>query len=327
MARPERSLYIGIDGGGSKTCCVVGDASGQVIHAGYGGATNVKSSSRAETEDVLLHLLEDTLARCGASMGNVRGLSLCLAGGHRPSDKAAMKQFMVPYFSPETRIDVQSDATAAWAAGTWGQPGIVLIAGTGSIAYGRLSPEGREERAGGWGYLLGDEGSGFELSRKALQAVLRHYDGRGPATVMTEAVLARLGLNQPEELIDWLYGHPAMRRELAALSDIVMDAAGNGDHVGETIVADAVGELTEQVRAVRKRLGDDNLPVITAGGLFSAPYFYSTFQSAWRQHVGKTGECRLLTLPPAVGAYYLALHGAGLASPTTGKTIENSLRE
>lgn len=326
MTRPEQSLYIGIDGGGSKTLCVVGDGTGQVRHVGYGGATNVKSSTCAETEAILLQLLEETLTRCGASMMDVAGLSLCLAGGHRPSDKAAMKQFMTPYFSRETRIVVQSDAAAAWAAGTWGQPGIVLIAGTGSIAYGRLSPESSEERAGGWGYLLGDEGSGFELSRKALQAVMRHYDGRGPATSMTEAVLARLELDQPEALIDWLYGHPAMRRELAALSDIVIHAAMKGDSVAETIVAEAAYELRELVRAVRKRLGDERLPVIAAGGLFSAPYFYSAFIAALQQRDKEAGECRLLTLPPAVGAYYLALHEAGLASPATGKIIESSLR-
>lgn len=327
--------YIGIDGGGTKTACLIGDEHGHVLHIGYGGASNVKSNSRAETHTVLIQLLELAIAQTGSSVEQIAGITLSLAGGHRVEDRQRMIASLAPFFSEGTDIEIHSDSVAAWAAGTWGEAGIALIAGTGSIAYGRLSLEGAEVRAGGWGYLLGDEGSGFAIAIKALQTIMRSYDLRAPATCLSSAILNKLALAEPEALIDWVYENSHMRKEVAALSVCVVDAAQAGDSAAAAIVNEALEELLRLVQSVEEQLlpyaieSDGGpitgmLPIYTAGGMFSNPYFYNQFVA--RLHRERPhAQCQRLELPPVAGAYYMALHRAGLAHSNTKEQVLSTL--
>ncbi len=144
-------------------------------------------------------------------------------------------------------------------------PALALICGTGSIVYGR-TVTGELIRAGGWGYLFGDEGSGYAIGRAALRAVMQAYDNRGPETLLSELVLKRYGLNTPPELVPTVYGAESPRSELASLSDLVEQAAGRGDSVAMAILEEASHELAGAIAAVYPKLGASAIPLVITGG-------------------------------------------------------------
>ena len=145
------------------------------------------------------------------------------------------------------------------------------MAGTGSIAYGRRA-DGCTARAGGWGYLLGDEGSGYRIALEALQRVARAEDGRGMPTMLTRRLLTHLGLAAASELVPLVYGGRLDRAALAALAPLVLEEAEQGDPVAEAIVRGAAGELADLAGAVVRRLGWENVhvPLVLAGGVLVA---------------------------------------------------------
>ncbi|THG11443.1 hypothetical protein TEA_025669 [Camellia sinensis var. sinensis] len=169
----------------------------------------------------------------------------------------------------------QNDAVAALASGTMGKlHGCVLIAGTGTIAYG-FTEDGREARAAGAGPILGDWGSGYGVAAQALTAVVRAHDGRGPLTMLTRGILQSLELSSPDELIGWTYADPSWAR-IAALVPVVVSCAEAGDQVANKILLDAVQELASSVKAVVQRLGlsgedgKNSFPLVMVGGVLEA---------------------------------------------------------
>jgi N-acetylglucosamine kinase-like BadF-type ATPase len=187
----------------------------------------------------------------------------------------------------------------------------VIIAGTGSIAYGR-DAAGRAARAGGWGYLLGDEGGGFWIGRAALTAVVRQFDGRGPVTLLTDLVLAQMSLSNPAELIPAVYEHPSQRRAIAAIATLVQKASDAGDAVAAEILARAGAELTGAAASVIARLGmrGDVFRVVLSGGIFRALPSLAIDVTERLSEVAPRAEAHVLTVEPAVGAVRLALAAA-----------------
>ncbi|XP_057955108.1 uncharacterized protein LOC131149059 isoform X11 [Malania oleifera] len=167
------------------------------------------------------------------------------------------------------------NSVGALASGTMGRlHGCVLIAGTGTIAYG-FTEDGREARAAGAGPVLGDWGSGYGIAAQALTAVIRSHDGRGPPTKLTNSILQALGLSSPDELIRWTYADPSWAR-IAALVPVVVSCAEEGDLVADKILLDSVQELAASVKAVVRRLGlcgeggEDSFPLVMVGGVLKA---------------------------------------------------------
>ncbi len=167
---------------------------------------------------------------------------------------------------------VTHDALPVLAAGTPDGIGVAIISGTGSLAFGR-NAAGQTARAGGWGYLIGDEGSGYAIARQALQAVARAWDGRGPQTAIGDRLLAELGLAQPGELIQTVYGRPQDREWLAGLARVAVAAADEGDPVACQIIDEAAAELATMCWAVANQLemrtGSSPLHLAMAGGLLA----------------------------------------------------------
>lgn len=164
---------------------------------------------------------------------------------------------------------------AALASGTMGKlHGCVLIAGTGTIAYG-FTEDGREARAAGAGPILGDWGSGYGIAAQALTAVVRAHDGRGPETILTNSILQELDLCSPDELIGWTYADPSWAR-IAALVPVVVSCAEAGDEVANKILQDSVEELALSVKAVVQKLdlcgedGNASFPLVMVGGVLEA---------------------------------------------------------
>ena len=204
---------------------------------------------------------------------------------------------------------VVNDALAALVAGAGDQgPGIVLIAGTGSICYGR-NEAGQAARAGGWGYLLGDEGSGWWIGRRTLSAVMRAGDGRGPATLLTERVLAHLELDETSDLIHEVYYRDTRRRAVAGLSGVVQRAADDGDVVARQILA-GVGRRTGAGGALGRHAARDARPAVSAGAV-RQPVPRAADAAVRRAGAAGRGAPRsqpkVLDVEPAIGAVRLAL--------------------
>jgi N-acetylglucosamine kinase-like BadF-type ATPase len=193
------------------------------------------------------------------------------------------------------------------AAGTPDGWGVAVIAGTGSMAFGR-APDGRTARAGGWGYLLGDEGSGYALALAALRAVARMADQRGPTTYLADMLLSHLALKQPQELIGAVYRGGLDRPAVAVLAPVVLEAAEAGDEVADAIVQKGAEQLALAVAAVARQLElTSPLPVALAGGLLvAAPGYRRRLTQALAKSLIHP-EPVMLIQEPAEGAVRLAL--------------------
>jgi N-acetylglucosamine kinase-like BadF-type ATPase len=211
----------------------------------------------------------------------------------------------------KARTLVVNDALVALVAGAGDQPGVVIVAGTGSIAYGR-NADGQAARSGGWGYLLGDEGGGFWIGRAALSAVVRQFDGRGPATQLTDLVLAQMKLGSPTELIYEIYERDIYRHTIAALAPLVQRAMDGGDAVAAEILKRAGAELGSVAASVISRLGMRGhvFPTVLAGGILRGLPWLAADVAARVVEIAPRTEARVLRVEPAVGAVRLALHTA-----------------
>jgi N-acetylglucosamine kinase-like BadF-type ATPase len=302
------TMYVlGIDAGGTKTVCLLADDSGRVLAASHGGGANLQASGELEVEKVLHQVMDETLQRY-----DVRPDAICLgiAGVDRPSDALAVQGIM-SRIGLKTRNVVVNDALVALVAGAGEQPGVVIVAGTGSIAYG-VDGSRHACRAGGWGYLLGDEGGGFWIGTAALSAVVRQFDGRGPATRLTELVLAQMGVATPSELIHAIYDRGLQRPLVAGLATVVQQAMLAGDAVASHILARAGEELVAAAASVVTRLGmrGDVFPTILAGGIFRAIPALSADVCARMAEIAPRSEVHALEVEPAHGAVILALAAA-----------------
>ena len=258
-------LLLGLDGGGSKTLALLADAAGRVVGRGSAGASNYQNIGAAAAWTALDTAIAAAFADAGLPPGAVEAVGLGLAGVDRPEDRALFEGWAAKRFGGAPVV-IANDAELVLAAGTPDGWGIALISGTGSIVFGR-SPHGEMARAGGWGHIMGDEGSGYAIGVEALRAVMRAYDGRGPATALTEAVLAHWSLETPTDLVGRVYRESDGTAEIATLAALVDAAAGDGDAVAADILGAAGRELALTVRAVVRRLAlPMPAPCALAGG-------------------------------------------------------------
>ncbi|HEY7327118.1 MAG TPA: N-acetylmuramic acid 6-phosphate etherase [Gemmataceae bacterium] len=275
---PQRnvsSLVLGVDGGGSHTVAllaVLTPESWTLLGRGTSGPSNLQAvgkdrASAALDEAVSMAFKSAEIARCPVACA-----CLGLAGADRPDDQSVVREW-AKRVQLAQRVDVANDAAILLAAGTPEGWGLALISGTGSMAFGR-NADGQRARAGGWGYLLGDEGSAYALVMKGLQAVARAADGRGPATRLTERFLGEFRLSQPQELIAAVYRGGRDRASLAALAPLVVEEADK-DEVASAIVDGEAQELARAGQAVARQLRwQGPIPIALAGGLLLGSEIY-----------------------------------------------------
>ena len=214
---------LGVDGGGTKTLALLANVEGKVLARGLSGPSNYNAVG---FEGACSALEKAMHAARSDYPGEIAALCLGLSGAGRKEEIERFQDWAVHKF-PETRVQVVSDAEVLLMTGAPSGPALALICGTGSIVYGR-TVTGELIRAGGWGYLFGDEGSGYAIGISALRAVMQAYDGRGPKTLLSELVLERFALHTPTELVRTLYGEQSPRLTVASLTDLVEQAAGLG---------------------------------------------------------------------------------------------------
>ena len=303
---------LGIDAGGTMTVCVLAGEQGRVIAEARNSGANLQAVGELEVEKVLHQVMDDTLGDRGILP---QAICLGIAGVDRDDDSAVVRSIMrrIAY---KARTLVVNDALVALVAGAGPEPGLVLIAGTGSIAYGR-NRRARAARAGGWGYVLGDEGSGYWIGRRALAAVVRQSDQRGRPTLLTARLLQHFGIDKPQDLVQVVYYRNLRPPAIAALATHVSQAAQDGDEVAQAILAEGAGELLGAAQSVIARLDLDAEPFVCvfAGGIFQAvPWLGDELHA---RLVAASPRCRVvrLAVEPAMGAVRLALdelHGGAL---------------
>jgi anhydro-N-acetylmuramic acid kinase len=314
-------VTVGIDGGGTKTAAIALDASGSVVARAAAGPSNVKAAGWPAATSALRAVLERVAE--GLPPGTVIvGVHAALAGAGRPEDAEPIRDYLLGLHGmptlqpclqgvPDDGVSVSNDAVAVLAAAAVAS-GIVVIAGTGSLIWGR-NAAGATARAGGWGYLLGDEGSGFDLGRRALMAVLADHDRQVPLSPLSAALLHDLGLTDPPELVGRIYGSADARTDIAGLAPAVLRQAEAGDNAATALVQESIDHLTGQVRLVADRLGyrDTPCPVVCSGGLFQSPPFFAAVRRALSGPPGF--DCVRPDRSPAEGAALLAWHARALA--------------
>jgi len=295
---------LGIDAGGTKTVCLLADDRGTVLAEGRGRGANLQASGELELEKVLYEVMAQAI---GDRPWRADAICLGIAGADRQDDVQTVRSIM-RRISPGSRVLVVNDALVALEAAAPGAPGIVIIAGTGSIAYGR-NARGSAARAGGWGHILGDEGSGYWIGRAALAAVVREADGRGPATALSGAVLEHFGAETAGALIHLVYHRDVPRTHVAALGPIVQTAASSGDAVARDILERAAEELVLAARSVASRLEmrGEPFPFVLAGGIFRVVPWLVDELGRRLLEVAPRCHVRPLTEEPAVGAVSLAM--------------------
>lgn len=299
-------MYVlGIDAGGTKTVCLLADESGTILSIARGGGANLQVAGELEVEKVLHHVMDTALD--GHQDARPRAVCLGIAGVDREDDSRIVGAIM-RRITPGSRVLVVNDALVALEAGAPDAPGIVIICGTGSIAYGR-NAQGIAARAGGWGHIIGDEGSGFWIGQQAVHAVMRHADGRGPATSLSQSVLAHFDVPSAAGLVHVVYGSPHATRRIAMLGPCVQQASEQGDQVALAIVGGAAHELALAAGSVASRLGlqSERFPVVLAGGVFRVIPLLEERLRARLLEIAPDALVQRLTDEPALGAVRLAL--------------------
>ena len=295
---------LGIDVGGTKTVCLLANEEERVIAEGREEGANLQGAGELALEKVLHSVMEKTLEGT-----DVIPSSICLgiAGVDRASDETVVRSIMAR-IGYKARILVVNDALIALQAGVGDRPGIVIVSGTGSIAYGR-NEQGEASRAGGWGYVLGDEGSGYWIGRLALRAVVRHADGRGRVTSLTPRLLEHFGVQRAAELIHQVYHEEVSPRSIAAAAKYVQHARDEGDMVATGILHRAADELMAAATAVMTRLELTDAPFtfVLSGGMFQAVPWLGDQMQLLLPALAKRSTVMHLAEPPALGAVRLAL--------------------
>jgi N-acetylglucosamine kinase len=298
---------LGIDAGGTKTVCLLADDQGRVVAEARRSGANLQAVGELEVEKVLHDVMDEAIGD-----RDITPAAICLgiAGVDRPDDFAIVRGIM-KRIGYKARIVIVNDALVALEAGAPGQPGVVVISGTGSISYGR-DTNGQAARAGGWGYVLGDEGSGYWIGRAALRAVLRESDKRAPATALTALLLKHFGVTEAQGLIHQVYNTSLKPAAIGALATCVQSAFSQGDQVAVGILRGAANELEAAALSVARRLDLIGQPFvfILAGGIFRAvPWLQEELERRLPQ-AAPGSRVRLLDREPAFGAVAIALQEA-----------------
>ncbi len=300
---------IGVDGGQTSTKCVLATIEGEILSRGEGGPLIhlAAEGGRERFTQSLREALADAWRRANLSPQAIAAIGLGLTGVEANTVEARTIEELVPTVMQARYVDVQSDAIAALIGAHLGNPGVITIAGTGSIALG-VNAEGERVRAGGWGWLIGDEGSATAIGRSGLLAACNAFDGAGPRTQLTELMTAHLQLATLTQVKRIVQSPGFGQRGFAALAPLVGQAAEQGDVIAARVIQEAGHALARQAAAVIRRLGlVQAAHVAPVGGAFE---HVSGLRDAFRTALSQEPVPSLVVppeLPPVLGAVVMAL--------------------
>jgi N-acetylglucosamine kinase-like BadF-type ATPase len=306
---------LGVDGGQSSTTALIGDETGRILGRGRGGPCNhvTTAEGRAKFLNAIGDCLRQACREARIDSATVQFAAVCLGLSGGGEDKEAYARELIR----SELYKITHDAEIALTGATAGEPGIIMIAGTGSMAFGR-NAQGEKARAGGWGYVFGDEGGAFDLTRRALRASLQSEEGWGEQTALHRLLLDATGAASANHLLHQFYGR-LDRTYIATLASLVTQAAESGDSVAGAILHEAAAKLTWYVIGVYKQLfaNTEPVPVAPIGGVFKNDFFRTEFsRSVWESIACKVIQPRF---SPAAGALLEALRLDRNQSPLSGQ--------
>ncbi|WP_413171521.1 N-acetylglucosamine kinase [Anabaena azotica] len=276
------NCILGIDGGGSKTICIIMDDAGKILGRGEAGASNYQSIGIEAAQKQIQSAINQATITALNHTNNINIIAICLglAGVSRPEDMEVVKTIVnqlqnsqnitaITWELKPSHIVICHDALIALMGGVGDAVGIVVAAGTGSIVFGR-NHQGKTKRVGGWGYILGDEGSAYKIAVAGMQAALKYYDGRSETTILLENFQQHLQLENIEKLIEVIYRKEWGVKEIAALAPIIDQAASEGDKIANRIIDEAIGELVIATSTVINHIFDSQqvVEIVTTGSIW-----------------------------------------------------------
>lgn len=298
---PNRlTTFLGVDAGGSHTTVVVADPAGNVLVRVDGPASAIRPGMGPKSAAIIADTARRAATQAGAALPAV-WMGVGAAGAGRDVERGELEEALLDVGIAE-RVQVISDGEAALRSAFGREPGMLISAGTGSIAYAR-DPSGRLHRAGGYGWQLGDEGGGYWVGRRALGAVGAQRDGRGEGSTLGSRLLGALGLRDFDDLVRWAAN--ATPGQVAGLAPHVVNAAREGERVAQSIITDGAAALGDLVRVLLNRFPNSGpVPLATGGGLLRAE---SPLLLALRSNLsGDPVALAHRTVDPALGALSLA---------------------
>ena len=303
---PRSGLFIGVDGGATKTVAAAYDVASEAISIGTAGPSNPESVGFQSAIDAIAAAIARALHRPHA---RVISAVLAIAG---INDLAEQRRILsgLPMVPPGCSV-VVNDVVGAWAGGSLASPGIVAISGTGSNVFG-VNAAGDSWRCGGWGHILGDEGSGYRIGLDAIRAALAHRDGRGAATALTASVLSYFQIPVIEQVM-----LPVYRRfdkaYIAGFAEQAGECARHGDQVALELFRHAAADLAAQVEVVHRRLGfTAPVDLTLVGGTFKAGEIFTGWLRKDLAELVRDEGFSVPRLPPVGGSLWLAARAAGL---------------
>jgi len=313
--------YLCVDGGQTKTGVYLLDGEGETVESWReeplttpsrpGAADNLRAVVRRTCEELKRRLERRSSGVLEAACFSLTGYleradgSPVAAGENRVPVPSLVEETVVEHFPEIARVHTIPDYVGNWAAATGGKPGIMVLSGGGTVAYG-CDASGASLRVGGWGHLLGDEGSGYWIGLKALKAALRSWAGTIPNTELEEMLMTRFGIEDDRQLIEKVYSGEVSEAEIAGLVPLVDSLAGQGDEASVEILDEAAAHLVGMAVAILVRFGE--LPVHLSGGVFRAASMEERFGRLLRE-AGHVAEVLPRSVEPSEGIFLIAKGG------------------
>ncbi len=299
-------IIAGIDAGGTTTRGVFLNEQGKVLARETAGPANVQVVGFERAVEEIKSVVEKGLVKNGVNKIDILGIGVAGAGSPEDIEKI---DSILDSFTGAGKIFITNDAHIALLGAHGGKPGIVVIAGTGSIASG-MSKAGKIVRTGGWGPVLGDEGSGFWIGLQALKAVVKAEDGRGTNTILTAEISEHLNINKLRDLIGLIHQKKINREKISACAHLVIAAAEKGDMVAEDILDTAVEELSLLAVTINGKLNESRARVAVTGGLFNSPLIFNSFCRNLKEKGSYIVDGPINT--PEYGAVFYGANKAGI---------------
>lgn len=320
------TYVIGIDGGGTKTQAILADQNGHVIVNITVGPTNPNTISKEKLRITFQLVFNQFKDLAPYAFKNVTSIFAGISGAANKESKKLLYQIISSYLPTGITIRVEPDAINALYSGTFGEPGIVQICGTGSITYG-INQDSIHDRVGGWGYLLGDEGSGYDIGRLGVIAALKFHDGRGQRTILLQRLYDFYQVENGRDLIEKVYQSHSPKHEISSVSKIVFQAVRDGDAVAKEIINKISKEICISIVTLYDKLfeANDNVKVILCGGIFSDQTILLPLIRKDIKEYDKNVTIVVPKLPPVGGSIIGACLSNKLDSHST--IIENLVNE
>ncbi len=299
--------FAGLDGGATKTKCVVTDEHLNILAEASAGPSNFIIIGTEKVSKTILDLLKETTSQLNLSVNDLSSVVIGSTGAGRKENALKLETDFKKIASEENykinNFFVESDARIALEGAFSGKPGSILIAGTGSIMFGK-DPEGNIHRVGGFGRFIGDEGSGYMIGRLGLIAVAKEMDGRGKKTLITSLLKDKMNIDSTSVLINEVYVN---KFDIPSVTPLVIDAAHKGDEIALEILKKQGDELLLHISAMKKKLQTPQMPVSFIGSLLTKDFIYSKIVKEKIEQQFNDVVIKPADFPPEIGAVIMAI--------------------